>query len=146
MKENYIRLWLRDFWGIFTHELKTIFCDGGVLIIFFVAGLGYPLLYNLVYRNGILEDTPIAVVDRADCSESRRYIRKVDATRELSVAYRCTDMEQARRLMEERKVNGIIYFPADFGERLARMETAKLSVYADMSSFLYYGVGVRDAG
>ncbi len=138
MKENYIRLWLRDFWGIFTHELKTIFCDGGVLIIFFVAGLGYPLLYNLVYRNGILEDTPIAVVDRADCSESRRYIRKVDATRELSVAYRCTDMEQARRLMEERKVNGIIYFPADFGERLARMETAKLSVYADMSSFLYY--------
>lgn len=64
MKENYIRLWLRDFWGIFTHELKTIFCDGGVLIIFFVAGLGYPLLYNLVYRNGILEDTPIAVVDR----------------------------------------------------------------------------------
>ena len=128
----------QDFWGIFTHELKTIFCDGGVLIIFFVAGLGYPLLYNLVYRNGILEDTPIAVVDRADCSESRRYIRKVDATRELSVAYRCTDMEQARRLMEERKVNGIIYFPADFGERLARMETAKLSVYADMSSFLYY--------
>ena len=42
MKENYIRLWFRDFWGIFTHELKTIFCDGGVLIIFFVAGLGYP--------------------------------------------------------------------------------------------------------
>ena len=75
MKENYIRLWLRDFWGIFTHELKTIFCDGGVLIIFFVAGLGYPLLYNLVYRNGILEDTPIAVVDRADCSESGISVR-----------------------------------------------------------------------
>lgn len=138
MKDNYIKMWLRDFWGIFTHELSTIFHDGGVLIIFFFAGLVYPILYNMVYRNGVLEDTPVAVVDNADCAESRRYISKVDATREISVAYRCTDMEQARRLMEERKVNGIIYFPSDFGEKLAGMETAKLSVYADMSSFLYY--------
>ena len=119
-------------------ELRLIFKDGGVLLIFFVAGLIYPLLYNIVYLNGILEDTPIAVVDQASGAESRRYIREVDATREVSVAYKCTDMLEARNLLEERKVNGIFYFPADFGEKLARMETATLSVYCDMSSFLYY--------
>jgi len=138
MKDNYISRWFREFWDIFTHELKSIFSDGGVLIIFFVAGFGYPLLYNFVYRNGVLEDTPIAVVDNADCSESRRFVREIDATRELEVAYRCADMEEAQKLMADRKVNGIVYFPSDFGKKIAAMETAKLSVYADMSSFLYY--------
>lgn len=129
---------MSDLWMVLTHELKTIFADGGFLIIFIVAGFGYPLLYNLIYKNGVLEDTPIAVVDNADCAESRRYIQKVDATREVKVAYRCTDMAEARQLLEERKVNGIIMFPADFGEKMVRKETATLSIYADMSSFLYY--------
>ncbi len=138
MAERYAKRWIRDWWNIFCHELKQIFSDGGVLLIFFVAGLAYPLLYNVVYLNGILEETPVAVVDDADCAESRRYIREVDATRELSIAAKCMNMDEARKMMEDRKVNAIIYFPRDFGDRLARMETAKLSLYCDMSSFMYY--------
>ena len=38
-KEGFIKTWLRDWWDIFCHELKQIFSDGGVLLIFFVAGL-----------------------------------------------------------------------------------------------------------
>lgn len=136
--KKYISQWLKDFWGIFTHELKQIFSDGGVMIIFFVAGFGYPLLYNIVYRNGVLNDIPVAVVDNADCSASRNFIRKLDATREIDIAYHCVDMEDAKELMQKREVNGIVMFPADFGDKLARSETAKLSIYADMSSFLYY--------
>lgn len=138
MKQSYIHTWLHDAWEIALHEFRSIFRDGGVLLIFFVAGLAYPLLYNVIYSNGILEDSPIAVVDEAVCSESRRYIREMDATREVKVAYRCVNMAEAERLMQERKVNGIVLFPRDFGEKLARMETATLSVYCDMSSFLYY--------
>lgn len=138
MKDNYIKSWLRDFWGVFGHELRTIFSDGGFLIIFFFAGLAYPILYNLIYKNGVLEDTPVAVVDNSDCAASRRFIREVDATREVDIAYRCVNMEEAKGLMQKRKVNGIIMFPADFGEKIERKETAKLSIYADMSSFLYY--------
>lgn len=130
--------WLRDFLLIFNHELRQIFSDGGVLIIFFVAGFGYPVLYNLIYKNGVLNDTPVAVVDNSNCSVSRRYIRELDATREVEVAARCATMEEAKELFKNRKVNGIIYFPSDFGEKLERMETSKLSIYADMSSFLYY--------
>ncbi len=138
MKDTYFGNWLTDVWGVFCRELKTIFSDGGFLIIFFVAGFGYPLLYNLIYRNGVLEDTPIAIVDEADCQASRRYIREVDATRELSVARKCATMNEAIDLLKDRSVNGIMYFPSDFGDDLAAGRTAKLSIYADMSSFLYY--------
>ena len=136
--KGFIKTWLRDWWDIFCHELKQIFSDGGVLLIFFVAGLAYPLLYNVVYLNGILSDTPVAIVDDADCPDSRRFIREIDATREVEVSYKCVNMAEAEQLMRQRKVNGIVYFPRDFGERLARNETATLSLYADMSSFLYY--------
>lgn len=137
-KESYIGGWLRDALGIFNMELGRLLRDGGVMIIFVVAGFLYPILYNFVYRDGVLEDTPVAVVDRADCSDSRRMIREMDATRELDIAYRCTDMEEAKDLFQKREVNGIIYFPSDFGKKLAEKETAVFSIYADMSSFLYY--------
>lgn len=138
MAERYAKTWIRDWWNIFCHELKQIFSDGGVLLIFFVAGLAYPLLYNVVYLNGIVSDTPVAVVDDADCAESRRFIREVDATREISIAAKCMNMAEARKMMEDRKVNAIIYFPRDFGRKLAGMETATLSLYCDMCSFMYY--------
>ena len=138
MRARYIQNWFKDMFGIFVHELRTIFHDGGVLIIFFVGGLGYPLLYSLIYHNGVLENTPVAVVDMADCADSRRYIRELDATREVDVTCRCVTMEEAQKLLQQRQVNGIVYFPEDFGDKIARCETATLSIYADMSSFLYY--------
>lgn len=136
--KKYIKKWFRDFWGIATHELKQIFSDWGVLLIFLVAGLIYPLLYNVVYLNGILNDTPIAVVDDSGSTLSRRFAREVDATRECSVMFNCANMEEAKDLMQKREAYGILYFPKDYEERLARHETATLSVYCDMSSFLYY--------
>lgn len=135
---NSILQWFRDAFSVFREELKRILCDGGVMIIFCAAGFGYPLLYNCIYHNGILEDTPIAVVDLSHSAESRRYIRKVDATRELRVVQKCTDMAQAEELMRQRKVNGVIFFPEDFGNCIVEGKTATLSIYADMSSFLYY--------
>ncbi len=135
---NNILQWFRDAFSVFREELKRILCDGGVMIIFCAAGFGYPLLYNCLYHNGILEDTPVAVVDLSHSAESRRYIRKVDATRELRVVQKCTDMAQAEELMRQRKVNGIIFFPEDFGSCIVEGKTATLSIYADMSSFLYY--------
>lgn len=138
MNTSYAKTWIKDFWGIFCHEFRQIFSDSGVLLIFLVAGLAYPLLYNVVYLNGILSDTPIAVVDNADCPESHRFIREIDATREVEVAAKCVNMAEAEKMMQERKVNGIIYFPSDFGEKLARNETSVVSLYTDMSSFLYY--------
>ena len=138
MANTFIKTWLRDWWNILCHELKQIFSDGGVMLIFFVAGLAYPLLYNVIYLNGILSETPVAVVDDAACPDSRRFIREMDATREIEIAAKCVNMAEAEKLMQERKVNGIVYFPREFGKKLANGETATLSLYCDMSSFLYY--------
>lgn len=128
-----------DIWYIFVQELRNIFRDKGVLIIFFLAGLVYPLLYPLLYDKEIITDMPIAVVDESQTQHSRDYIRKLDATREVCVAYKCLNMEEAEDLYHRRKIHGIVYFPKDFEEQLQTLHgQTTVSIYCDMSSFLYY--------
>ena len=113
-KISYIGRWVRDAWGIFVNELKLIVHDNGVMLIFCFAGLVYPLLYNWIYGYGVVDDMPVAVVDLSGGSYSRRYIREVDATREVEIAYNCTSREEARQLIAEQKIHGVILIPSDF--------------------------------
>lgn len=136
--QTYIGQWFSDWYAIFVRELRHIFSDSGVLIIFFLAGLAYPALYGIIYSNGTLDDMPVAVVDECGSRTSRQFVRKLDATREVNVSRSCMNMAEAERLMQQREVNGIILIPSDFEDRIASGQQAGLSVYADMSSFIYY--------
>ena len=77
-------------------------------------------------------------MDNSGGAYSRRFIRKVDATRECNILIYCASMEEAKALMQKGTVHGIIYVPEDFDSRLVRGEQGVISTYADMSSFLYY--------
>ena len=135
---TYLGQWIRDAWGIFVNELRMIVRDNGVMLIFCFAGLVYPLLYNWIYGYGVVDEMPVAVVDLSGGSYSRRYVRELDATRECAVAFDCGSLDEAKRLLEEQKVHGIVCIPADFDEKLNRMEQGVISTYSDMSTFLYY--------
>lgn len=137
-KITYLGQWIRDTFKIFADELRMVVHDNGVMLIFCFAGLVYPLLYNWIYGYGVVDEMPVAVVDNSQGSYSRRYIREVDAAREVAIAYDCVSLAEARELMEQQKVHGIIYIPSDFDEKLNLMEQATVSTYADMSTFLYY--------
>ncbi|MBR1887573.1 MAG: ABC transporter permease, partial [Bacteroidales bacterium] len=135
---SYLGTWVRNWYSIFVNELRLIFSDSGVMVIFFVGGLLYPVLYNLIYMNGTVDEMDVAVVDNSGGAYSRRFIRKVDATRECNILIYCASMEEAKALMQKGTVHGIIYVPGDFDSRLVRGEQGVISTYADMSSFLYY--------
>lgn len=119
-------------------ELKRIFADSYVLIIFLLGGLLYPLIYGLVYSRGTVDEMNVAIVDMSRSADSRRFTQKLDATRELNVAYVCGSMSEAEELMQQRKVHGIVAFPLDYAGKLATHQQATVSTYADMASFLYY--------
>ncbi len=135
---SYIREGFKDLYWVFLNEFRSIFTDTGVIIIFFGAVIIYPLLYNGIYRNEAVYEMPVAVVDLSSSPESRGFLRKIDAAREVKISYRCINMDEAQKLFESRKVHGIILIPADYDLKLQRMEQATVSIYNDMSSFLYY--------
>lgn len=127
-----------DMFYILRKELYGIFTDKGTLIIFFIATLIYPLVCGYVYNRELLRDAPIAVVDMSHSSMSRKYIRMLDATPEVQVAYECTSMEEAKQLQKFGKAHGIIYIPKDFYTNICTGRQTTVSVYADVTSFFWY--------
>lgn len=129
---------LNHVWEVMCYELRTIFSDAGVMLLFFIASLLYPLLFAAIYTNETVTNVPVAVVDESASPDSRRMIHKLEATPELAVDYYCCTMTEAEELMKRHSVRGVVYFPRDYATRLAQGSTARIGLFCDMSSFLYY--------
>lgn len=122
----------------FVNELRRIFCDPGVTVIFIVATLAYPLIYKALYWNEQITNVPVAVVDLSNSPQSREFLHRWNASPDIRLTHTCTSMAEAERLLRDQKVHGIIYFPRDFANQLADpLGQAHISLYCDMSSFLY---------
>lgn len=126
------------FFHIYAEEIKAIFRDRGVTILVLLATTAYPLVYCSFYKNETLIDVPIAVVDESHSALSAKLTRDFDATRDVKVAYKTTDMAAARELFNQGKVHGILHIPADYSKNIHTGKQAHVSAYVDMSTFLYY--------
>lgn len=129
---------LLDIWKVLSIEVRRVFSDSTVLLIFFIAPIVYPLLFCYIYHNENVEEMPTAIVDENPCDISKRFVHKLDATPELNICYRCNNLAEAQSLMRDHQVRAIFYFPKDFSSRLADLRTGRIVVFGDMSSFYYY--------
>jgi ABC-2 type transport system permease protein len=129
---------LSDTCYICVKEMRGIVKDQGVLIFCVLLPLVYPLLYSWIYNNEVVHDVPVAVVDRSHSATSREFLRHLNATPGVEVAYYCNALDEAKRLTGRQLVHGTIYFPEDFETRLFRGEQATVGVYTDMSLILTY--------
>lgn len=119
-------------------ELKAVFKDQGVLIFFLLVPLAYPLLYAFIYTGEVVREVPTAVVDMNKSTLSREFIRKVDATPDVKIQSHCADMEEAKLLLKESKVYGVIYIPENFSSDITKGIQTQVTLYCDMSGMLYY--------
>lgn len=129
---------LVETWEVLTTEVRRVFRDKTTLVIFFLATAVYPPLYYYIYHREVLQEMPVAVVDLSRSENSKRFIHKLDATPELAVAYRCATLAEGEELVNRHKAGAIYIIPADYDECLARGETAHITCFSDISSFLYY--------
>ena len=129
---------LKDMCYIWAKEMRSTVTDEGVLIFFILVPLLYPLLYAWVYTNEVVRDVPVAVVDLSHSQASREYIRQVDASPDVKVAYFCNNLQEARKLIGKQVVHGAIVLPSDFSVNIGRGNQATVSVYCDMSLMLTY--------
>ena len=137
-KKLSVKTALLDIWLVFSAEVRRIFSDPMVMLVFFIATILYPLIFCSVYYKETVINLPVAVVDDSDCEASHRFIHKLEATPEIEVAYHCCNLAEAKHLMNNHSIHAIFYFPQDYGTRLASLRSARVAVMCDMSSFLYY--------
>ena len=121
-------------------ELREIATDSGVALIMLFAIFIYSTLYGAVYGSEVLREVPIIVVDQSQTPSSRKVSSLIGDGAATRIAYEAQDIEEARRLLFERKGYAILYIPADYESRLLQGEQALVAIYCDASYFLIYRV------
>ena len=124
--------------SVMRNEFRTIFTDGGAMLILIFALVIYSTVYSLAYDTQVLRDVPLGGVDEGRTPTSRRLIETFNAGPNTYVAYEPTDMEQARELFFGRKIYGVVYIPADYEQKLYGGSQANVAIYVDASYFLMY--------
>lgn len=123
---------------IIRREFLTISTSYAILLVLMGGIFLYGLLYNYMYAPNIVTDTPVAVVDNSHSSLSRNYIRWLDATPQIKVYAQATDFHEAREWMKQGNVEGILYLPNDFENRVFRGDETIFSLYGTTDAFLYF--------
>ena len=127
-----------DIFYIWKKEFRSVFRDVGVLIFFILVPLGYPLLYSFIYTGEAAREVPVLAVDESHSSLGREFLRKVDATADVRIVGHCSNLGEARELLNQHAAYGIIYLPTRFSSDLAQGKQTDVSIYCDMSGLLYY--------
>lgn len=138
MKKTTAKHRIKEALSVFRTELRYIFHDAGVILILFGAIVIYATAYGFAYKPEVVSNIPIAVIDQNKTVTSREFIRKLDATSHVAVAYKPNSLEEAKALFFERKVYGIVYIPYDFERNIETMDKAYFAYYADAGYFLLY--------
>ena len=79
----------------FVSELWRIFRDPGVMVIFIVATLAYPLIYKAIYWNEQITNVPVAVVDLSNSPQSREFLHRWNAAPDIRLTHTCTSILHA---------------------------------------------------
>lgn len=135
---SYIRNWFAALGRVFRRELRHIIKDPGVLLFFIALPLAYPVVYTLIYNPEVVRKLPVAVVDESMTAASRDFVRKASASPSIEIYAYCPNMADARALMAEGKVFGIMQIPASYAKKLGNGEQAHVEFYAEMSLLLRY--------
>lgn len=130
--------WLHDIFLVWKREFWLSFHDEGVIIFFLVLCLVYPILYALIYNPETAHDVAVVVVDDDRSADSRQFARALDATPEVCVTQYVASMEEARRLMCEKRCYGVVHFDKGFGRKIHHGEQAHVEAYCDMGVMIRY--------
>lgn len=123
---------------IIAREFRAISTSYAVLLVLMGGIFVYGLLYNYMYAPNIVTKAPVAVVDNSHSNLSRQYIRWLNATPQIEIYAQAMDYHEAQEWMKEGKVQGILYLPHNFEDRVFQGEEAVFSLYATTDAFLYY--------
>jgi ABC-2 type transport system permease protein len=123
---------LRERFGaVFTDEIGRVFDDRGVSSFMVLAPIFFGLFYAQPYLGQRLRDLPLAVIDHDRTELSRQIIMTLDADDGLAIAERMDTLMEAKAVLLDRKVSGVVEIPAGTTRHLLAGEAAPLPAYVD---------------
>lgn len=129
---------MKNLLNIFKNEYKTIFTDGGTILVMVIAAMMYALFYSLPFGNQILRDVPIAIVDMDNSSLSREFVRDLNSSEFVNVVSKPMDIQEAQEEFFQNKIRAYILIPKDFEKNIFRGKPTSIAAFEDSSYLLVY--------
>lgn len=119
----------------FLNQWARIVRDPGVLLICVLGVLGYSFMYPLPYRNQLVREVPVAVVDLDHSGMSRQWVRMAGAHEGVRIVSGISSLGEAERALREGRVGGYVLIPQGFARDVYR-GTASVAVGGDAAMFI----------
>lgn len=118
--------------------LRNLLADHSARMTMIAGILIYSALYPQPFVGEVLRDVPVAVIDQDNSTESRSFLRQIDATDQVAIVSAVPNMDAARDAFFRREVYGIVIVPAGFESDLLRGTPAPVAAFGDGSYLLIY--------
>lgn len=139
-----MRSWIHAFVASLRREL-TRFSRSGIYILL---SLVFPLLsflfFVLLFGNGVARNLPVALYDADKTPLSRKVAGMIDATPTAAITHSCSDLEEARWLLETGTVEGVVAIPQGLEKYILRGQTVDISLQVSGLSVIKASLIVRD--
>ncbi|WP_233709929.1 MULTISPECIES: ABC transporter permease [unclassified Helicobacter] len=132
-----------NFFKVILEEAKAVFSNGVILLIVLGGSLLYALLYPTPYKNDVIRNQSIAVVDMDKSSASRELIFFISALPQVKIEYVLSSQNQAKELLLENKIFGYLTISEGFEANLHKGVPSYLGYIANASYFSAYGTIVE---
>lgn len=129
---------LKTFLAVVLNELKQIFRIKEVTSVLIMGLVTYFFFYPIPYNNEEVRDVPIAVMDQNQTTMSRELLRNLDATDSLKIVDEVENLGEAKELLKQRKIYGIIVIPFEFEQNILKGHRDAVVFYGDASYVMIY--------
>ncbi len=96
-----------------------------------------------VFYSPVVRKAPIAVIDNDRSNISRELIITLNASPDLRVAFELTGVKEAKRLLADTSVYGVVIIPEDFSKKVLGYKGAEVPFYYNNQLLLVGGIANR---
>ncbi|MDR1196603.1 MAG: ABC transporter permease [Endomicrobium sp.] len=136
---------MKEIRNIIIRELKSIFSSR----LYVLALLVFPILGCLflggIYSSGFLVKLPAAVIDNDNTKISRTIIRYFDASPDIEIKYRISNIEELKDLFAKQKAVMGIYIPKDIQKNIKRQKPQNIPVFVNSANYISGNIVEVDA-
>ena len=125
-------------------HIVTLISAALMLIVVFALFI-YGISYSLGYGGEVLNEVPVAVVGGGDNAANQRIVSMLNASPKVQVEYRVADMVEAKQLLAERKIWGVVAPSPNLEKDILSARQGKVAILGDASYFLAYREVVEGA-
>lgn len=127
-----------SFWNTVSTEWNAIKNDKAIVTTFISLSFLVLIVYTAIYSNEIVQEIPVAVINKDASKTSRDYIEMLNTTDGVIAITDYVDLQEAKTAFYTNEVRGIVIIPKDFGKDLRRNRQTTITTFADASNMIFY--------